>query len=139
MVRRLFSRPQPGTNYSVVVVEDDLPILQVITELLQDDGYTVNAASTGEEALKLLESIPMPNVFVVDYMLPDMNGRQFIESIRVRFGQSKLPPVLMLTASKEGESIANALQLNDYLPKPFDNHDLLDHIGKLVQHTKEAK
>ncbi len=133
MLRRFRARPQPGSEYSVVVVEDDLPISRAIAELLTDEGYVVNTAGTAEEALKLLESIPMPDAFVVDYMLPDMNGSQFIESIRVRFGRSKLPPVLMLTASKEGESIANTLQLEDYLPKPFDNDNLLNHVANLIK------
>ncbi len=136
MVQRWFFRGKRNKQYSVMLVEDDVPIAQVIQELLQDDGYAAHVAHTAEEALKLLESIPLPSVFVVDYMLPDMNGRQFIESIRVRFGHNQLSPVLMLTASKEGESIANELQITDYLPKPFDNVVLLDHIAKLAKRTK---
>src|SRR5579864_5090181 len=132
-MRRLFSGPQPPPKHTVFILEDDVPIADVIGELLEDEGYNVNVANTAEEALKLLETVPMPDTFVVDYMLPDMNGRQFIESIRVRFGQRKLPPVLMLTASKEGEAIANALQLIDFMPKPFDNAELLEHIAKLVK------
>lgn len=135
-MRRLFFGQKPPPQHTVFIVEDDLPIADVIRELLEDEGYNVNVANTAEEALKLLETVPMPDTFVVDYMLPDMNGRQFIESIRVRFGQRKLPPVLMLTASKEGESIADALQLTDFLPKPFDNGDLLDHIAKLVKRNE---
>ena len=137
MIGHLFSRHRDDAKNSIFIVEDDLPISEAITELLQDEGYEVNAASTAEEALKVLETIPMPDAFIIDYMLPDMNGQQFIESIRVRFGRSKLPPALMLTASKEGEAIANTLQLEDYLPKPFDNQELLDHIAKLVEHSKQ--
>src|SRR5579859_5983437 len=136
MMRHLFFGQEPPPKHTVFIVEDDVPIADVIRELLDDEGYNVNVANTAEEALKLLETVPMPDTFVVDYMLPDMNGRQFIESIRVRFGQRKLPPVLMLTASKEGESIANALQLTDFMPKPFDNTDLLDHVAKLVKRNE---
>jgi len=135
-MRRLFSSPARRPKHTIFIVEDDVPIADVIRELLDDEGYNVHVANTAEEALKLLETVPMPDTFVVDYMLPDMNGRQFIESIRVRFGQRKLPPVLMLTASKEGESIANALQLTDFMPKPFDNTDLLDHVAKLVKRNE---
>ena len=135
-MRRLFFGQKPPPKHAVFIVEDDVPIADVIRELLEDEGYNVNVANTAEEALKLLETVPMPDTFVVDYMLPDMNGRQFIESIRVRFGQRKLPPVLMLTASKEGESIADALELTDFMPKPFDNADLLDHIAKLVKRNE---
>ncbi len=133
MVQRLFSRRPQNTQYSVFVVEDDVPIAQVIQEILQDEGYVAHVVYTAEAALKLLDTVPLPSVFVVDYMLPDMDGRQFIENIRVRFGHNKLPPVLMLTASKDGESVANALQLTDFLPKPFDNVVLLDHIAKLAK------
>ena len=137
MLNRLFSKTPRVEKYSILVIEDDLPIAQVIADIFRDEGHTVNAAATATDAIKLLETIDMPDAFIIDYMLPDMNGQQFVERVRARFGRNRLPPALMLTASKEGESVANSLQLEDFLPKPFDNQVLVDHVTKLVQHARE--
>jgi DNA-binding response OmpR family regulator len=62
-----------------------------------------------------------------------MDGQQFIAQLRIRFGRTDLPPVLMLTAAPDGEAAANLLHVEDYLPKTFDNDDLLEHIGNLLK------
>jgi DNA-binding response OmpR family regulator len=76
-------------------------------------------------------------MFIVDFNLPDMNGQQFIEQVRLRFGRADVPPVLLLTAAQGGEAAANHLQVEDYLPKPFDNDDLLIHIGGLLKKPRK--
>ena len=131
-MNKLFNRSKDAPQRTVMVVEDDAPIAEVMSELLKDEGYTAHMALSAEQALTMLDEIPLPDLFIVDFMLGDMNGQQFIEHLRNRVGRSKMSPVLMLTASTEGEAMANASQVNDYLPKPFKNQVLLEHVARLL-------
>jgi CheY-like chemotaxis protein len=132
-VNRIFGKKEKAPASSVLFVDDDAALTVFIVKLLADEAYNVHTANSGEEALQLLEHIALPDVFIVDFTLPDMNGQQFVEQIRLRFGRTDLPPVLLLTAALEGEAAANQLQVEDYLPKPFDNDDLLEHIANLLK------
>jgi CheY-like chemotaxis protein len=133
VVNRIFGKKEKAPVSSVLFVDDDAALTVFISKLLQDEAYNVHTANSGNEALQLLDHIALPDVFIVDFTLPDMNGQQFVEQLRLRFGRTDLPPVLLLTAALEGEAAANHLQVEDYLPKPFDNDDLLEHIGNLLK------
>lgn len=132
MINGLFGKKEKAVPSSILHVDDDTALARYVLKLLEEQGYIVHTAGTGEEALKLLDQISMPNVLIVDFKLPDINGKQFIEHVRVRFGRTNVPPVLLLTAAEDGEATANRLQVEDYLPKPFDSEDLLEHVAKLL-------
>jgi CheY-like chemotaxis protein len=139
MANRFFGKKEKAPASSVLFVDDDVALTVFIGKLLNDEAYIVHTANSGEAALKLLDQISLPDVFIVDFTLPDMDGQQFIEYIRLRFGRTDLPPVLLLTAAPEGEATANLLQVEDYLPKPFDNDDLLAHIANLLVKPQKAR
>jgi DNA-binding response OmpR family regulator len=132
VINGLFGKKEKAVPSSILHVDDDTALARYVLKLLEEQGYIVHTAGTGEEALKLLDQISMPNVLIVDFKLPDINGKQFIEHVRVRFGRTNVPPVLLLTAAEDGEATANRLQVEDYLPKPFDSEDLLEHVAKLL-------
>ncbi len=138
MIGRFFNKGKATPQHSVLVVEDDLSIAQLIVDVLEDEGFLAQTVPTGEQALAILDKEPLPDAIIVDYGLPDMNGGQLIESARARLGRRAIPPVLMLTASREGESVANASQLDDYMPKPFNNEALVAHVRKLIGTPKHA-
>lgn len=132
MLKGLFNRKH-STDRSLLVVDDDASVRQMLVQILQDEGYAVQTASNGREALRILEQGSFPNAMILDLMMPDMKGDEFLEKARIRFGRHKLPPVLFLTGSKEGEARANTLEADDYLPKPFDSDSLLRHVRRLVE------
>jgi DNA-binding response OmpR family regulator len=132
VINGLFGKKEKPVPSSILHVDDDTALARYVLKLLEEQGYIVHTAGTGEEALKLLDQISMPNMLIVDFKLPDINGKQFIEHVRVRFGRTSVPPVLLLTAAEDGEAAANRLQVEDYLPKPFDSEDLLEHVAKLL-------
>jgi DNA-binding response OmpR family regulator len=133
----LFGKKEKAVPLSIMHVDDDSALARYVVKLLEEHGYLVHTAGSGEEALKLLDQISMPNVLIVDFKLPDINGKQFVEHVRVRFGRTNVPPVLLLTAAHDGEATANRLQVDDYLPKPFDSEDLLEHIASLLNRTTQ--
>ncbi len=135
VLKRLFKNNKSAADYSVMVIDDDPSTSLLIVGLLEDEGYTVHVAHNGGEALKLLSQIPLPDVFVIDLIMPDMDGKEFIEKARVRLGRSMFPPSLLLTAASNGESIANDIEVSDFLPKPFQGDDLVRHIRELAERT----
>lgn len=132
MLKRLFKNNKKASDYSIMVVEDDPSTSLLIISLLEEEGYVVHSANNGGDGLKKLDTIPLPNVFVVDLMMPDMDGKQFLEKARLRFGHAAFPPVLLLTASSDGEGTAHDVEAEDFLPKPFKAEDLLHHVSNLA-------
>lgn len=131
MLSRWFSRKK-ATGQTLLIVDDDAAIRQMLTEILGEEGYVIKAASNGKEALELLDKMPLPSAMVLDLMMPDMRGDEFLEKARIRFGRTKLPPVLFLTGSRQGEAAANTVEADDFLPKPFDSESLIEHVQHLI-------
>lgn len=138
MLQRLFSNNKKPVDYTILVVDDDQPVRDAIVDNLQEEGYKVVSAMNGTTALQLLDEIPLPSVMVVDLMMPEMDGKEFVARARVRFGHRVLPPVLLLTAARHGELAADLIQVDDYMPKPFDVDDLLRHIWHLIEHRQKV-
>ena len=132
MLQNLFSNHKKTSDYSVLVIEDDQPIREAITETLCEEGFQVVSANNGEDALKLLDSIPMPSAFIVDLLMPEMDGAEFLSRARVRFGRNGLASVLVLTAAGHGEATANVIEVEDYMPKPCDMGELLRHVWSMI-------
>jgi CheY-like chemotaxis protein len=132
MLKRLFGDHKPE-EYSVLVLDDDPGLVRMMVDMLRSEGFVVHAATSGDEALKLLDQIPLPYVFVLDLKMPGVTGDEFLERARIRYGKNAIPPVLLLTASKVGESKASEIEANDFLPKPFNSEELVRRIWELVE------
>jgi two-component system chemotaxis response regulator CheY len=110
----------------ILVVEDDPGIRQGIADFLGFEGYSVDVAVNGEEALTYLRS-RRPSMVVLDLVMPVMNGPQLLERIRSE-GIAKDVPVAIMTAAMPG---ASTLPVADaYLSKPFDLEELLRVVGR---------
>ncbi len=119
----------------VLVVEDEPDLAKALTEGIRRDGYAVDTALTGEEALDKLSAVPY-DVVCLDLNLPDIDGREIcrrINSDTDRLDDSDSPRVLMLTAR---DSLADRVAglddgADDYLVKPFDLSELLARVRAL--------
>ncbi|HET8724918.1 MAG TPA: response regulator [Anaeromyxobacteraceae bacterium] len=110
----------------ILVVEDDPGIRQGIADFLGFEGYAVDVAVNGEEALGYLRR-KRPSLLVLDLVMPVMNGPQLLERIRAE-GIAEGVPVAIMTAAMPG---AKALPPADaYLSKPFDLEELLAVVGR---------
>lgn len=81
----------------VLLVEDDQDIREALTELLQDEGYLVDVATNGEEALEMLDRVARPSVILLDLVMPKMDGVEFLD--RVKGTHHAAIPVIVLSAS----------------------------------------
>ncbi len=113
----------------ILVVEDDFFIRDMLVELLEEEGYTVESAANGHEALALLrETVEPPALILLDLMMPIMDGRQFRAAQQ---GDALLQsvPVVVLTASSDNEELPASFQPAAYVPKPINLQLLLETVA----------
>lgn len=114
----------------VLLVEDEPTLSYIIRDTLFDQGFSVDLACDGEEALALLD-VSCPDVVVADVMMPRMDGFEMLKRIRRGGNQT---PVLFLTARSAVSDVVEGFELgaNDYLKKPFCMQELIVRIKALV-------
>jgi two-component system, OmpR family, response regulator len=115
---------------SVLVVDDDLALRELVTLWLCREGFSVREAQDGREALAQLDSETV-DIAIVDVMMPHLDGWELCRAIRERAG----PPVLMLTARGETADKVRGLSLgaDDYLVKPFDPPELVARVRAVLR------
>ncbi len=119
------------SGHKILVVEDDLLILDGMVRNLKYEGYRVETATVGEEALEKAFSI-RPDLVVLDLMLPDMDG---FDVCRLLKKHSPELPILILTARSSVEDRVHGLKIgaDDYLIKPFALAELLARVQALLR------
>lgn len=112
----------------ILVVEDDIGILTNISLLLTSEGYEVETAENGLEALKKIEK-GQPDLILSDVMMPYLDGIELFKKVRNDFKLLDVP-FIFLTAKSDYNSMRNTLGLgaSDYIAKPFESDDLLHSI-----------
>jgi CheY-like chemotaxis protein len=116
-----------------VLVVDDVPEnVRLLEAVLAPRGYEVISATDGPAALQLVESAK-PDLVLLDVVMPGMDGYQVCRILRER-EETAVLPVVMLTAS-EGPEKTKAIEAgaDDFIPKPFDLHELLTRVGSLLR------
>jgi CheY-like chemotaxis protein len=107
---------------NVLIVEDDVDILSSLAEVIREEGFAVETAANGYQALSRMET-QMPDLIFLDLMMPLMDGWKFMESVRQRFPEMSVP-VVLLSAVHELSQEARLLGVKAFLSKPFDLMDV---------------
>ena len=120
----------------IFVVEDEKPILTLLTYNLQKEGYKVSSSSNGEEALSSIKE-KKPDLVLLDWMLPDLSGIKICQYLK-QDEKVKNIPIIMLTAKGEEEDKVKGLNTGaeDYMTKPFSFPELLARIKSLLKRVK---
>jgi signal transduction histidine kinase/CheY-like chemotaxis protein/class 3 adenylate cyclase/Flp pilus assembly protein TadD len=116
-------------NARILIVDDEPVIRRVLENQLRLGGYEVLQASSGAEALAMIKEMKLPDLIILDIMMPRMSGYEVCENIRQRFGPSTLP-ILLLTAKNRVSDLVHGLSVgaNDYISKPFSKEELLSRV-----------
>jgi CheY-like chemotaxis protein len=110
---------------TVLIVEDDLPTLSLLAELLRGNRYTVLTATCREEALAAL-ALNSINIILLDYMMPGMSAVKFLERISWTHPDTR---VVLLTAGDNIQSVSRMLGVREYVPKPIQPDELLQVLS----------
>jgi len=121
-----------GKSGTLLIVEDEKKIADIVTLYLEREGFTVRVAEKGEEAMRLLRE-PV-DLIVLDLMLPDMSGEELCKIIR----ETSDVPIIMLTAKSAEEDRIRGLGIgaDDYVVKPFSPREL---VARVKAHLRRAK
>ncbi|MFM2631444.1 response regulator transcription factor [Vibrio alginolyticus] len=114
----------------VLIVDDDVPLCELLEAVLQEEGYIVSSVHCGESALQYMEKTPV-DLVLLDVMLPNLNGMQVARRICQRFAT----PILMLTALNDENSMLDGYQAgaDQYIGKPFNVAELIMRIKAILR------
>ena len=120
---------------TVLIVEDEPEIRELLNFSLTRAGFNVTEAETGELALQRLDS-NLPDILIVDWMLPGMSGVELAKRLR-RDELTSALPLLMLTARNEESDILKSFEsgIDDYMSKPFSPKELVARIKALLRRS----
>ena len=115
---------------TVLVIDDDDSILDLLEYLLTDNGYRVRVARDGQEALNLVAH-EQPDLILLDLMMPVVNGWEVMWRLR-QDDETVHIPVIIISADQNVAKKANDLEAEDYIAKPFDVDEIVGKIGRLL-------
>jgi DNA-binding response OmpR family regulator len=130
------SNDEAQSFHTILLVEDATDLARVIARELQGAGYVVSHTADGEAALKQHAAL-QPDLVILDWMLPGLDGLEVLRRLRARAPT----PVLMLTARDEEADRVLGLELgaDDYLTKPFSMRELLARVRALLRRLEHVR
>jgi DNA-binding response OmpR family regulator len=118
--------------YKLLVVDDDHDVTEVLVKRLSREGYEVTAAFDGDEAL-IKASQVVPDVVLLDLVMPKMNGFEVLKALREKFNEQWIP-VIIISAQTDLDSLKKAygLEADHYLSKPVAFEKVLEGIETMI-------
>ncbi|WP_298961589.1 phosphate regulon transcriptional regulator PhoB [uncultured Methylobacterium sp.] len=122
----------------ILIVEDEDALTLLLRYNLEAEGFTVDAVARGDEAeLRLRETVP--DLVLLDWMLPGLSGIELCRRIRARRETERLPVIMLTARGEEGDRVRGlATGADDYVVKPFSVPELLARVRSLLRRTKPA-
>ena len=133
MEKSLNSGPAGKT---ILIVDDEFGILEVLEFILRDEGFAVKSALNGQDALARLEE-GAPDLVILDYMMPILDGTGVIKAMRANHKYSAIP--IILTSALHETTIRKRCDgYQVFLRKPYKTERLLEEISRLLNSTNET-
>lgn len=119
------------TAKSILIIDDDQELTQLLSEYLSPQGYSIECAHDGLTGVKMATSGTHYDLILLDVMLPQLDGFEVLKKIRL----SHLTPIMMLTAKGDDFDRIFGLELgaDDYMPKPFNHRELSARIKAIIR------
>ena len=123
----------------IYVVEDDANIREIETIALKNGGHTVEGASCARELFEKIEE-KVPDLAIVDIMLPDKDGYEIVKELRGNLATAGLP-IIMVTAKSTEMDMVKGLDIgaDDYIKKPFSVMELITRVRALLRRTRDLE
>lgn len=123
-----FEGTRPGPSARILVVDDEFDLLQAISSCLEDEGFEVESCTSGTEALDRLEAGDLPDMVLLDVMMPGLSGFDVVERMSQRERTRDLPVVMMSAVSPK--QVQQPGSWKAFLRKPFDLDKLLETVRR---------
>ena len=127
-------------NKTILIVEDEPDLLAGLDYNLREEGYETRCAELGEQALKLANEAPHPDLILLDLMLPDMSGKEVCRILKASASTADIP-IMMVTARGEelDRVIGFVLGADDYVTKPFSIRELVLRVQAVLRRSGVEK
>jgi CheY-like chemotaxis protein len=122
----------PATTTPILVIEDNAFTRNIMTTVLECEGYPVVAAADGREALEQMRDGQPPALILLDLMMPTMNGWEF-RQLQRQEPRLEAVPVVVVSAVADLEHNAASVEAAAYLQKPYEIDTLLDLVRRLLE------
>jgi DNA-binding response OmpR family regulator len=124
---------------TILLVEDDSDLVELATHWLERDGYAVSSVGDGREALERLAQDPLPDLVLLDVMIPHVTGFAVLEKLRAE-ARTRALPVVMVTSFSRERDVAHGRELgaDDYIIKPLMELDFLDRVARALGEHRPA-
>lgn len=123
----------PHVERAILAVEDDPDIMSLIHDVLTDEGYTVVEARRGEDAVEVARDTPI-GLMLLDLGLPDLHGNDVLVRLKSNPATSDVPIIVI---SANPQELRNVSFVEAVIAKPFDLHDILFEIEKILRPREE--
>jgi len=125
------------SNETILIVDDEERILQLIKDILFTEGYDVITAASGKEAIKKSRKC-IPDLIVMDIMMPDLDGAEAVKLLKEDHATRNIPilflsGIIMKESGKAEQDIKVGGEFYSALPKPFGAEELLTAVHKLLE------
>ena len=130
---------------TILVIDDEADAAAMIKRILQREGHAVELAFSGREALKFLgvepldSSAPLPDMLILDIMMPEMDGITVYRKLKAAAHTKPLPIVVLTARSQNQDSRLLSLSVAAYIPKPFDVKDLRAIVNGVLANVREKR
>ncbi len=114
----------------ILIIEDNETISEILLESLKFEGFEVHTAANGKEGLDYLISNPLPNLILLDFLMPTMTGMEF-RSRQLQIPHFACIPVIVMSADSCVKQMCGPLHVRHHLRKPFDFAELLSLIESI--------
>jgi len=124
----------------ILIIDDDATMVNLLSTILEIDGFETRKALSGKEAFKLLSEEGAPDMVLLDIMMPEMDGFEVLARLRNDPATKKLP-IIMLTARTDDKDIFEGWRrgADEYVTKPFDPRDLVETIRTVLSRSMEER
>lgn len=119
---------------TVLVVDDEFGVAEVLQSILEDEGYRVVTAINGKQALARLSEFT-PDLIMLDYMMPIMDGTQTLAAIRSQSALAQLP-IIMMSSLEEASVRETCTDYNSFLRKPFRAAAVAQLVAQLLAQSR---
>lgn len=115
-----------------LIIDDNIEIRRLLRMILERFGYQVREAVNGRDGLEILRTNPLPNLVLVDWKMPEMDGVTFLRAVRADRDLMKLK-IMMVTGVNDLKEIESAIEAgaDEYIMKPFTQRALKEKLGLL--------
>jgi DNA-binding response OmpR family regulator len=124
-----------------MIIDDEKMICSVLEDFLTEHGYAVTTANTLSEGRAALRGETLPHALILDIMLPDGNGIDFLNELRTA-PRTKTLPIIMITAHRictKDRIVGIDGGADDYMVKPFDLHEFRSRVDRLIRRVEETR